>query len=220
MLIIDRNRDFYDHFSNIYGVDKKVVFDRRGSVRITDASLVELFTEHRGLSLTGFFLVEAGTDQYIIEISNIKYSPHYVEGGVAYSLYGYFQSCDMELRAQFHEGINLFGRPLAISPIRPKLRWLHNYKGQKAVMPTSFTELLEILPAKDCTWYNGRYLKETPILAATSLTKILDPFELWKSIQMHISSLNTEKCVDIAMTDVAKAETHGFDKQSFRHPIK
>ena len=41
MLIIDRNKDFYDHFSHIYGVDNKVVFDRRGSTRINDERLLD-----------------------------------------------------------------------------------------------------------------------------------------------------------------------------------
>lgn len=42
MLIIDKNNDFYDHISYIYGVDKKVVFDRRGSSLITDEDITKL----------------------------------------------------------------------------------------------------------------------------------------------------------------------------------
>lgn len=222
MLIIDRNKDFYDHFSHIYGIDNKVVFDRRGSHRLTDSKLLEFAkapSKRYDLCKERYFLLEVGREQFLIEVSDIQYTGTYKEG-LEYSSNGYLQSCSMKVVTHWQEDENLFGKPLTISPVEPS--WRYSFKAEKylAKLPKSFADLKDILPNQYSKGFLAPLLSTTPILAGTSLTKILDPFELWKTIQMYISSLNTEKCVDIAMTDVAKAETHGFDKQSFRHPIK
>ena len=71
-----------------------------------------------------------------------------------------------------------------------------------------------------------RYLKSNdknimlPILQGTSLTKVLDAETVWIEIQTYISSLDNDKDIDLDTTDKEKATIHGFDKQSFRHPVK
>jgi hypothetical protein len=41
MKIIDRNKDYYDYLSHVYGVDGNIAFDRRGSVLLTDRYIRE-----------------------------------------------------------------------------------------------------------------------------------------------------------------------------------
>ena len=61
---------------------------------------------------------------------------------------------------------------------------------------------------------------ELPILANTSLTKLLDPDTIWKELSNYISSLKNDKNVDSGITDVEKVVNHGFDKkESFRGVI-
>ena len=222
MLIIDRNKDFYDHFSHIYGVDNKVVFDRRGSLRLTDAKLLEFGrvpSKRYDLCKEVYFLLEAGREQFLIEVADIQYTHTYIEG-VEYSLRGYLQSCSVKVVGHWQEEANLFGKPLTIAPVA--LSWRYSFKAEKylAKLPKSLADLKDDLSEQLSKATTDPLIKATPILAGTSLTKILDPFELWKLIQMYISSLNTEKDSNTVMTDVAKAEAHGFDKQSFRHPTK
>ena len=63
-------------------------------------------------------------------------------------------------------------------------------------------------------------LAEKPLLCDTAIPALIPPFEIYKNLEMYISSLKTEKTVDIATND-EKIINHGFDmKSSFRHPIK
>ena len=47
MYILDKNTDYYDYFSHIYGEDKSITFDRRGSAIIKDEMLVDLLDVER-----------------------------------------------------------------------------------------------------------------------------------------------------------------------------
>ena len=63
-------------------------------------------------------------------------------------------------------------------------------------------------------------LADKPLLRDTGIPALIPPFEIYKNLEMYISSLKTEKTVDIATND-EKIINHGFDmKSSFRHPIK
>jgi hypothetical protein len=209
MLIIDRNKDFYDHFSHIYGVDNKVVFDRRGSTRINDERLLDyLYKRTIYPDRDAYFMLEVGREQYLIEVSNIQYDDPYIGGPL--------RSCEMKVLNHFKENASLFNKPITLSPVA--VRWKYDFKRNRceARPLKTLTELIDLFSSN----YQWELTKITPILAGTSLTKIIDPFEIWKALQMYISSLNTEKDIELDMTEEAKAETHGFDKQSFRHPIK
>ena len=63
-------------------------------------------------------------------------------------------------------------------------------------------------------------LAEKPLLRDTGIPALIPPFEIYKNLEMYLSSLKTEKTVDIATND-EKIINHGFDmKSSFRHPVK
>jgi len=44
MYILDKNKDYYDYVSRIYGVDKTITFDRRGSFLVNEKELLEPYT--------------------------------------------------------------------------------------------------------------------------------------------------------------------------------
>lgn len=215
MYIVDRNRDFYDYVSNIYGVDKGIVFDRRESQRITDHDLKNTmdFPNPNLVSANRFFrhfdenryiILETGAVQYLIKIFDVKFTKDKVGN---FNLKSY--SC--KVVREFYENKNRFGFPISLKRARLHYQWAKNT--EQAIQSDTFEELF--LPGRE------EDLIKLPILAGTSLTSILDPDKIWKDIMNYISSLKNDVDVSIPMTDVEKAEVHGFDKKSsFRHPIK
>jgi hypothetical protein len=212
MYIIDRNKDYYDYLSHVYGVDKKVVFDRRGSVNLTDEELVNLlkfnlnekrplYWNHRG----EFFILEIGYIQYLVYLKDFK-TKHFK-----------YISSKMECKHIFRNNVHYYDKPISIRRVNVEYNWGWDWRNKKP---------------KEEYWVITNNYKETitkvyddpinlPILKDTQLTQWLDPEEVWKELQNYISSLKNDKDVDLKMSDVEKAEIHGFDKKtSFRNPIK
>jgi len=210
MQIIDRNKDFYDFYSQVYGVDKNITFDRRGSTLITDEKLVRItdYTNKKTLFHREHFLfLEVGLIQYLIMVSDIK--------TVENCEVVFFDSCEFTIMKVYEENRHFFDSPISIRKCIIGGRWgffFEKYPEYKNTIP-SLEEAVRMTKIRE------RYL-DNPILAGTSLTKILDAFELWKSVQAYFSSLLNDKDIDIKMDDKKRAETHGFNKFSFRHPIK
>ncbi len=202
MLIIDRNKDYYDYLSHVYGVDKKVVFDRRGSVNLTNddlISMVDTLSYPRVKDLTGNILLEVGYKQYLFELSNFS-------GGEEFAIPTSF---DIELKRVFTDYKHYFPTPISLRGCKLKYIW----RWKKFDYNQPFTELLRVST-------NKHTIQENPILKNTKITSIISEQEIWEELQNYISSLNNDKDVSLPMTDKERAETHGFDKHSFRNPIK
>jgi len=78
MYIIDKNQDYYDYFSHIYGIDKTVTFDRRGSTILNDESFLISPLGSRGWPCNGrkhysYVVLEVGYVQYLFLIHDIKF---------------------------------------------------------------------------------------------------------------------------------------------------
>lgn len=220
MYIIDRHTDFYDHFSHIYGLDKSIIFDRRGSTRLTDDMLVDLVLpqRNRNYETQGFVLLEIGDVQYIVHIYDIVYGSLHLDSYEVELLHTYEEHRHLNDSALVSvQGIRLFSR----------------YFGNFGRIPKKMTDLE--IPSLDevhrrCS-NSARYhstarqqptqkVIELPIIANTKLTSVLDAEKIWRDLQNYISSLDNDVDVSIPMTDKDKAATHGFDKHSFRHPVK
>lgn len=59
----------------------------------------------------------------------------------------------------------------------------------------------------------------TPVLADYGLASVLDPYQTYQEIAMHLTTLlGEDREKPNTQTDIQKVESHGFDKkQSFRH---
>lgn len=211
MFIIDRNKDFYDYLSHIYGEDKNIIFNRNNSIRLTDEDLFYLASKpirNKNIEEVYFLLLEVGYVQHLIKLYDIETKENkYGEDE--------FFKCKFEIFKTYNEQRNLFNSPLSISSI--KLGRMFKQISSKVfewlpVVPMYY-ELLDLIKK------NTETIK-LPIIDGTSLTGILKQFEIWKELNTYLSSLDNDKDVSINMSDVSKAETHGFDKYSFRHPIK
>lgn len=203
MYIIDRHKDFYDHHSHIYGVDKNIVFDRRGSEVLDDGNLSLMAGFPYDRHNEGFLLLEVGNVQYVIRVDDYKESR-----------YGVFESCRLSLEKIFEENRHFFNSPISIGQVDGKCAWKtidHEFVW-KGYIPEQLEEVIRLT--------KGNRRADLPILKDTSLTKILDSFELWKQLNTYISSLDNDKDVSLHMSEEDKAAIHGFDKHSFRHPTK
>jgi len=208
MYIIDNNKDFYDYVSHIYGTDKQIILDRRESARVTDESLLYVSTEnYPKYERETFLLLEYGFVQKIFRLFNLDYIPKNLS-------YTY----DIEHFHTYSEHVNLFGCPISISRCLIRVPWVYRWekKKNKRIPIPSIDDL------RRNTKNDGvqKTLIKYPILKDTQLTKFLDPIEVWSEIQNYISSLNNDPNVDIPMSNKERAALHGFDKYSFRHPIK
>lgn len=200
MRIIDKNKDFYDYCSHIYGADKSITFDRRGSVFLTDEIIVgsqrDLHSDWNTHTLYGFRVLEVGDIQYLIKVSNVKFINDYKN-----CIYDRLVSYKLDIVHEYQEHKHRYNTPLSFHTVNFCWDWkqtMHHYE----IYPE---ENIKVTPI------------ELPILTGTSLTKLLDPDTIWKELCNYISGLKNDKNVDIGTSDVEKVVNHGFDKkESFR----
>lgn len=209
MYIIDKNKDYYDYLSHVYGVDTQITFDRRGSIVISDEDIYNLLDED---IKHGFYkeyrnciVLEIGNVQYLILVYNFKF-----KRDINYP----FKSLDLKRVYTFRNNTHYFDSYISIKKVNLHYYWrLRNTTSiKKYAINDNFNDTISSI--------NERGI-DLPILASTKITSIISADEIWKEMQNYISSLNNDKDVGLPMTDVEKAEIHGFDKKiSFRHPIK
>ncbi len=209
MLIVDKNTDYYDHYSHIYGVDKQIVFDRRGSTLLTsDVLLTARYNTY--LELQQFFLLEVGYKQHLIEVSNIKTKQSKQLG------FGYptVEKYDVKLLKTFDEQKHLFEKELSLLRIQDIRPFSFYYKKK------NINNFIEGIRLPDIRIYD-KTLTSLPILRDTFITKIIDAESIWKDLNVFISSQKNDKNIDIVNSDKDKIVNHGFDTvTSFRNPIK
>lgn len=197
MLIIDRNTDYYDYVSKLYGEDPQIVFDRRDST-ILHAN-IDLYTNPTNKAEYFYTLLEVGLTQYLLKGINIHRDKETERP----------TSCDLKLIRIYNDQKNYFNHPLSIQQVRTN--YVFGVDSDQLILNNSLTEALtsisELLPS--------------PILKHTDITKFIEPTTIWNELQNYISSLNNDRDTDVPMTQEERAELHGFDrKTSFRHPVK
>lgn len=230
MYIVDKHQDFYDYYSHIYGEDKQVVFDRRGSKKINDVDIIKKcidYYKYNRLRKDNIehILLEIGNKQYIIKLTNFIMILDPEEINLVKC-----SGCDMELMRVYEDNKHYFDTPISIRGCSIDNHYKRN--GWNGWRPANKIYHYD-RPYQEAVTLNHNFLnRETkknvesneinnPILANTQLTQFLDPEKVWIELQTYISSLDNDKDVSIPMTDVEKAEQYGFDKKtSFRNPIK
>lgn len=198
MYILDKNKDYYDYFSHIYGEDKSITFDRRGSIIIKDENFVnmhDLEYSSRYREQEQFIVLEVGTVQYLIRLFKFVTRPMEYIGSKE------FVSCKMEVVQTTREHKNRFGLPISI---------------RRAALPYNGFFYRQEKPN-----YSEYEVKESlkidlPILTGTQITSLIPPEEIWRELSNYISSLKNDKNT-VAVPDIQKVVNHGFDKkESFR----
>lgn len=209
MYIIDKNKDYYDYLSHIYGIDKQIVFDRRGSTVATDEKIVYLLENYKYRKSESFVLLEVGNTQYVFKIYDIQFEKSDI-------YYEQFKSCKIEYFHIYRNNKHYYNSIMSLREIVFKYNWLSN--GWRRVSKNFGYNITNNFK-NDIARENDKVI-DLPILANTSITSLIKPEEIWIELQTYISSLKNDKNIDIKLSDVDKAVNHGFDKYSFRHPIK
>jgi hypothetical protein len=215
MLIIDRNKDYYDYLSHIYGVDKKVVYDRRESEQIEDKDIFSMLSHQYRYTYErcktnsvapSFLILEYGYVQKLLKVSGVLVKPI-----TAYTGYS-FDSFTLECIYTFSNNKHYYNAPISIRECQVNYLWdWRKSIEDRLILTDNYKETIT-------KTYSKEFLN--PILSNTSITSIIEPEEIWKEVCNYLSSLNNDKDVSLPMTDKERAETHGFDKHSFRNPIK
>lgn len=200
MFIIDKNKDYYDYFSNIYGCDKNITFDRRGSIIITDETVTSLYRYNKNEEQ--FIILEIGNVQYFIRLYDLVLK----KADYLYSTAEVFVSIKMEIVNIFRDNKNIYGFPISIRSVEIPFRSYH-YDKKTGKFITDYTEYS----------VTNTIVINLPILANTQLTRLINPEEIWKELSNYISSLKNDKN-SVFVPDIQKVVNHGFDKkESFRN---
>jgi hypothetical protein len=210
MQIIDKNKDYYDYM-RMYGVDKAITFDRRGSVVLSRIDLLRAISPVRDYykreDEAQYFVLEAGFTQWVFS-ANIKY-----EKAPGLSIFDPVSGV-IQLKATFKDNKHYFPKEIAIAPVDvPRSVW--NFMGdwrhwtRRKDLPIERFSDLELL--KDRAVLN-------PILRETHLASFIPAMDIWAEISNYVSSKNNDRDAEIVNSDVDKIVNHGFDKKaSFRN---
>lgn len=201
MKIIDNKKDYYDYLMGIYGIDEKIVYDRRNSIT------KEYLFKSRGYDGTEgktpfdraySMRLRVGNMQYTF-VRNKDTDFKWVMPKEAYR--GYYRGFNREVET-------------LPNPTRLTDECLETMKHNDCPI------VLTISYTTDARWYNrgDDITIENPILSSFGVfPKFIPANEIWENVYDFISHKNDKKIVD-NRTDVEKLESHGFDKRtSFRN---
>ena len=195
MKIISKIKDYYDYLSGVWGVDEKIILDRRGEF---------VPSTPRDLSVLTFII--GGN---LIQI--------YFDG-VSYYFGEELKQFDQSTKYRRKSGY--FAVPIGYINGRQNNVYISDdiksgfdYLNEKYESP--------ILYRSDSWHYNDVLEKDFttfPILSATPITKFVDAVDIYRMISEYLSR-QLDKKLEITpnLTDVQKLENKGFDKlNSFR----
>ena len=194
MKIIDNKKDYYDYLSGIWGIDDKVVFDRRGSKMVEDdVKNIKNSHEAWGWFFVGECYVKIGDWVYGFERDGEN---------------GEMVKMDKIISGWWKDRVEM-DNPVEIEKFH-----------LKKDMPDSVVGLYYRIYRGDGKYRNGyhRSVKiSNPILGQFDFIKKYIPAEeVWQKLYDYISKRNEKEIVD-HRNDVEKLESAGFDKKtSFR----
>lgn len=226
MQIIDKLKDYYDYYQNIY-IDKTLTFDRRGSYYLSDQLMLNYFKDRwdKKVFKQMYWLLQAGYDNWLIK----AYDPVYTEGNWPLGIT--IEDCKTKLVRHWknYDHCNLLKLTVPTRKGYDEV-WDYalygpchgSYNEEKVT-----DELVNDINRNNCDflnfrdWYNrnavdaGHY----PILGGTRIPSLVDAFDLYQAIETYFSHQKDEKVTD-NQTDIEKVVSHGFDKRSSFRSVK
>lgn len=217
MLIIDNKKDYYDYLSGIYGIDRNIVYDRRGSVMI-NPNRIHLNYPHEQLFAQEYSLDKPRTLKRYYSLpewhskENHKWSHQVLSGDYYYFL------LESGYRHYFFE-IERYLDDKGNHVVIPRL--IKQSEGEKYVSdaPVAIIDLgiytyrLDYKP----TEFQIKEAIRNPILSETYIPSFISSITIWQDIYNYLSSLKDKSIID-NRTDTEKLQSAGFDKKiSFRN---
>lgn len=219
MIILGKYKDYYDYLVGVYGRDENVVFDRKEVVILNNNTddfhnplwYKEKFTKEKSSSpdtrKSASKMYKWSIKNPYIDLSQPHGKLYYVGIEIGFKLYKFM------VERYLDEADNLC--------IEPKLLEVTEISNKMGKSPIS------LIPYYDrCYGIYGFQLrpdinaiKENPIMCDTWIPKFIPADEIYNNICDYLIASKDKKIID-TRTDVQKAQSHGFNKESFRNPIK
>ena len=209
MQILDKNKDFYDFYQNIY-IDKTYTFDRRKSVYFHKEDWNDIFYNDERNYI--YYVLQVGYSRYLYKITYLSVSTGWTIHLDNYKveLVKYWKNYDKLVDFEFGivEELRRYGYK------NDSFRYVHSRYEQQSIDSLYNVEL------KKAYLYASRLKDRSyPILCESGIASCTDSHQLYMDIEEWLSAqkereLRTES-KDI--TDKQKIVNHGFDtRESFR----
>ena len=209
MQILDKNKDFYDFYQNIY-IDKTYTFDRRKSVYFHKEEWNEIFYNDERNYV--YYVLQVGYSRYLYKITYINIS----SATLYYLRTRHLENYKVELVKYWKNYDNLVDFDFGIVE---ELR-NYGYKNNHSRYEQQSIDSLYNVELKKYWLYASKLKdKSYPILCESGIASCTDSHQLYMDIEEWLSAqkekeLRTES-KDI--TDKQKIVNHGFDtRESFR----
>lgn len=191
MKIIDKKKDYYDYLMGIYGMDEKIVYDRRDSITY-DYFCRNRFISDDEMKTLSAITVRLGNLQYNIEKNKEgKWSlPEIIKVGP-------WWNCVEKPNPRRLSNVEMKNKNNPIS-----VTFKVNHRGYRNGIRQDFSY----------------YTVENPILSSfPAISGFISPETIWEEVYNFISSQYDKPIVD-SRTEKQKIESAGFDsKISFRN---
>ena len=231
MLILDNNKDYYDYIQGVYGVDRKIVFDRQ-AFDLQNPNV--RFSCHDNLA---YFLVEVATTWYLLRV-DVDPERDSLRGEHPFQRLSFYHKdirsltlvCTKEIdeKEKLSDSVSFL---LNIDNAHTVFSMFTSYvitHGRKYgfgdehidyddmfrclfEMPVS-----EIVPKVARFGFESYFHCKNPLLKCINSGGIVPPEEMFIKIQNFLSA-QIKDGVEVKMSDELKIVGHGFDKKiSFR----
>lgn len=210
MYIIDKNKDYYDYYKGIYGIDKTIIYDRRNSRILNNNLLIKLIQNiYNQIKEKSFehFILEVGYTQYFFRVEVFRKDTNW---------YPDIYQSNFELVKIFKDNKHYFDKEISIVSVDFQSNWKWKWDKKK------YKQFDEVNKFSDLKIHSTQGVKEeNPIIGGTSISSFIDPKDIWIELSNFISSKYNDKTILIKNSDTDILINHGFDKKSsFRHPVK
>lgn len=210
MLIISKSQDYYDYLSGIYGIDKDIVLDRRGACLLGtwDDKFKHLWNKdisyfqdkQRQVEKTRRFFKSRYFD-FSKPLGNIFFIV--LEVGFTHYFFKVERYLDNDNNVQIE----------------------HDLIGKECIENKLCDTPIGIMTCQERPWTSDKLIidskskLENVILRDTWIPKYIPAEEIYNEIYNYLIAVKDKDMTD-SRTDVQKAESHGFNKESFRNPTR
>ena len=234
MLILDTSKDYYDYIQGVYGVDKKIVFDRHAfNLQHEDVR----FSCHDNLA---YFLVEVATTWYLLRV-DADPERDSLRGERPFQRLSFYHKdirslsliCTKEIdeKEKLSDSVSFL---LNIDNAHTVFSMFMSYMithgrkygfGNENIDYDDMFRCLfemsvsEIVPKVARFGFESYFHCKNPLLKCINFGGIVPPEEMFVKIQNFLSSKIKDGC-EVKMTDEQKIVGHGFDKKTSFRKVK
>ena len=204
MQILDKNKDFYDFYQNIY-IDKTYTFDRRKSVYFHKEDWNDIFFNSERNYI--YYVLQVGYSRYLYKITYLDVSTGWVM---------HLDNYKIELVKYWKNYDNLVDFEFGIAE---KLE-SYGYKNYHPLYEKQSIDSLYNTELKKAYLYYSRLKDRSyPILYESGIASCTDSHQLYMDIEEWLSAQKEKefRTESKDITDKQKIVNHGFDtRESFR----